>query len=275
MCVCERERERERERVYIYLHTHTQFVASLQGGAGDKGIPKAYVDVLRVLTDAAPYHEFGEMNEVLLQELGAGAEELFATFDKVPIAAASLAQVHRATLKDGMHVAVKILYPSLRKEMASDFAMFRRLGGQIKPGGYDMLWLVEDFETAIRSELGVCVCVCVFVCVCVCMNTFSDFETAIRSELDCQHEARNCEKAGELLLGRRGVKLPKVVWNLTRKDVLVMEYVPGLMRLTEPEVLVANGLKLPQCGQIVSDTLTELGSHFSKVPKPCTLNPVP
>jgi len=205
-----------------------QFVASLQGGAGDKGIPKAYVDVLRVLTDSAPFHAFDEMNQVLVEEFGVGADELFASFEKEPIAAASLAQVHRAVLKDGMHVAVKILYPSLRKEMASDFAMFRRLGGQMKPGGYDMLWLVEDFESAIRSEL------------------------------DCEHEARNCEIAARLLAGRRGVKFPQVVWDLTRCDVLVMEYVPGLMRLTEPEVLVANGLQLFQCGQLVSDALTEL-----------------
>ena len=67
-----------------------QFVASLQGGAGDKGIPKAYVDVLRVLTDAAPYHEFREMNQVLVEQFGVGAEDLFASFDEVPIAAASL-----------------------------------------------------------------------------------------------------------------------------------------------------------------------------------------
>ena len=112
--------------------------------------------------------------------------------------------------------------------MASDFAMFRRLGRQVKPGGYDMQWLVEDFETAIRSEL------------------------------DCENEARNCEIASRLLAGRGGAKCPKVVWELTRTDVLVMEYVPGLIRLTEPEVLTANGLDLVECGQQVSDALMEL-----------------
>ena len=205
-----------------------QFVASLQGGAGDKGIPKAYVDVLRVLTDAAPYRPFEEMDQVLIKEFGASGREVFAQIDETPIAAASLAQVHRATLKDGMVVAVKILYPSLRKELASDFEVFKRLGRQIKPGGYDMSWLVGNFEESIRTEL------------------------------DCEHEAINCEESSRLLAGRRGVKIPKIVWEYTRQDVLTMEYIPGMMQVTEPGVLTANGLALSDCASVVSDTLTEL-----------------
>lgn len=219
--------ELARENGGLYTKA-AQFVASLQGGAGDQGIPKPYVDVLRVLTDAAPTHEFDEMDEVLVKEFGCGAAELYARFDPVPIAAASLAQVHRATLHSGEEVAVKLLYPNLRKEMASDFAMFRRLGSQIKPGGYNMEWLVEDFEEAIKSEL------------------------------DCENEASNLEMSARLLAGRPGVRLPRVVWELTGKDVLTMEFIPGLMRMTEPSVLKANGLDLAECGQVVSDALTEL-----------------
>ena len=49
----------------------------------------------------------------------------------------------------GESVAVKLLYPALRKEMASDFAVFRMVGAQIKPGGFDLQWLVKDFEEAL------------------------------------------------------------------------------------------------------------------------------
>ncbi|EKX31453.1 hypothetical protein GUITHDRAFT_83115, partial [Guillardia theta CCMP2712] len=241
------EREEEREQVMRKVHERSarkcldlartngglytkaaQFVASLQGGAGDKGIPKPYVEVLRVLTDAAPHHPFAEMESVIVRELGSPASHIFLRFDEVPIAAASLAQVHRAQLPDGMEVAVKILYPSLRREMASDFAMFRRLGSQIRPGGYDMGWLVEDFERTLRSEL------------------------------DCEHEARNCERAAKLLEGRESVRFPRVVWSLTRKDILVMQFMHGLLRISEPEALLASGLELEECGQVVSDVLTEL-----------------
>jgi len=61
--------------------------------------------------------------------------------------------VHRGVTKEGEAVAVKILYPALRKEMASDFAVFRMVGAQIKPDGFDLQWLVKDFEDALAMEL--------------------------------------------------------------------------------------------------------------------------
>lgn len=115
-----------------------QFVASLQGGAGDKGVPAAYVKALAVLTDGAPFKEFSVMEEVLVEEYGKKGNELFKSIETLPIAAASLAQVHRAVTKEGESVAVKVLYPALRKELASDFAVFRMVGAQIKPGGLDL-----------------------------------------------------------------------------------------------------------------------------------------
>jgi len=166
-----------------------QFVASLQGGAGDKGVPKAYVQALAVLTDGAPFKDFAVMEPVLVEEFGKKGADLFKSIEHRPIAAASLAQVHRAVTKEGETVAVKLLYPALRKEMASDFAVFRVVGSQIKPGGFDLQWLVKDFEEAITMELNFetevitgttlcsctncyilssCVFVCVFICLCPC-----------------------------------------------------------------------------------------------------------
>ena len=81
------------------------------------------------------------------------AKEAFAEIDETPIAAASLAQVHRAVTKDGRTVAVKLQYPWLKHHLSSDFAVFSMFGQQIKPGGFDLSWLVRDFQVSLTAEL--------------------------------------------------------------------------------------------------------------------------
>ena len=81
---------------------------------------------------------------------------------------------------------------------------------------------------------------------------------AIQCELDLSLEAKNAEASAQLLGGRRDVRIPRVVWELTRKSVLTMEYMPGLFRVTDPAALEARGLALHECGALVSDTLAEL-----------------
>ena len=130
-----------------------QFVASLQGGAGDAGIPKAYIEALAVLTDKAPFRPFEDMDACFAEEFGMSAKEAFAEIDETPIAAASLAQVHRAVTKDGRTVAVKLQYPWLKHHLSSDFAVFSMFGQQIKPGGFDLSWLVRDFQVSLTAEL--------------------------------------------------------------------------------------------------------------------------
>ena len=129
-----------------------QFVASLQGGAGDTGIPKAYIDALSVLTDKAPFKPFAEMDGCFVEEFGKSAKDVFASIDEAPIAAASLAQVHRAVTVDGVEVAVKIQYPWLKHHLQSDFAVFAMFGQQIKPGGFDLSWIVRDFQAGSGSR---------------------------------------------------------------------------------------------------------------------------
>ncbi len=69
---------------------------------------------------------------MILEELGSSSAALFKSFERTPFAAASLAQVHKATLKDGRAVAVKVQYPELRANMASDLAVFRTMGAQAR-----------------------------------------------------------------------------------------------------------------------------------------------
>lgn len=183
-----------------------QFAASLQGGAGERGIPDEYIKALRVCTDHAPGQPFSKIDTVLLEEFGMSGRQLFKHIDEVPIAAASLGQVHRAMTKDGIEVAVKMIYPELRRELASDFAVFKTLGAQIKPGGFDLQWIVKDFEEALKKEL--------------------DFEG----------EARNAERCRKMLSHLPNVQVPAVVWNYTRKSVITTEFLDGLIRVDNREV---------------------------------------
>lgn len=205
-----------------------QFIASLQAGAGDRGIPKEYVNVLSVLTDKAPGKPFAEMAPVLAEEFGKPHTEIFRWIDETPLAAASLAQVHRAELHNGTRVAVKIIYPSLRKEMASDFAVLRTFGASIRPAGLDLTWLLADFEASLAKEL--------------------DFE----------QEASNAEQSARILAHLPAVKIPSVVREYTRKSVLTMELEDSLIRISDADKLRAAGLDPMRVGALVADTFAEM-----------------
>ena len=85
-------------------------------------VPNAYTDILGVLTDKAPFMSMQQVDEVLCAELGPEWRNSFLEFDENPIAAASLAQVHRARLQSGEEVAVKVQFPSIERQLKMDLA---------------------------------------------------------------------------------------------------------------------------------------------------------
>eukprot|EP00927_Polykrikos_kofoidii_P059932 TRINITY_DN55021_c0_g1_i1.p1 TRINITY_DN55021_c0_g1~~TRINITY_DN55021_c0_g1_i1.p1 ORF type:complete len:539 (-),score=96.38 TRINITY_DN55021_c0_g1_i1:176-1792(-) len=210
-----------RQNKGIYIKA-AQFVASLQGGAGDAGIPAVYVNRLKVLTDQAPSAAFADMDAVLLEELGGRAHDLFAEFDETPIASASLAQVHRAKTKQGVEVAVKVQYPSVKKELASDFAVFEQLGSQIKPGGFDLLPLVRDFKEFISKEL------------------------------NFDGEIYNSEKVKAQFAGVKNVKIPTAYRDLSSSRVLTQEFVRPLIKCNDPVALRDAGLNPLDVGNLLA-----------------------
>jgi len=217
-----------------------QFIASLRGGTGDRGIPAAYIEALAVFTDQAPSKSAAEIAEVLAEALDIGdwpAEDFgneptaLRSMEREPIASASLAQVHRAVLRDGSKVAIKVQYPELRKEMASDFAVFKQMGAQIQQiaQGYDLMWLVEDFEKYLSREL--------------------DF----RLEADSAEHT-----AAQLRHLSPQVFIPKVYREHSSQRVLTMELCEDLLRADDPEGLRRAGLDPLQCAQLICDTFAEM-----------------
>ena len=91
--------------------------------AFDEIVPRAYTDALRVLQDAAPARPASYVREMIAQELGVPAEDLFESIDEVPLGAASIGQVHRATLRgSGKRVVVKVQYPGIEAKFRNDLS---------------------------------------------------------------------------------------------------------------------------------------------------------
>lgn len=163
-------------------------------------LPKEFAEVLSSLQKSAPPVDYGVIASQIESELGADPETLFARFDPNAHASASIGQVHRARLKDGTEVVVKVQYPGVDKNVEGDLKNLKTLlstGGFL---GYRRKDLHEIFEE-IRDRL--------------------------YEELDYHAEASNIELFGELFRGDPRVLVPRVYKAFSSPRVLTMEYLPG------------------------------------------------
>lgn len=121
-------------------------------------VPREVIDELQLLQDSVPAADPSAIHALLEAELGATIDERFAEFDPRPIASASIAQVHRAVLRDGREVAVKVQRPGIEGRIQSDlhilYTLAHLLKGRVKlPGLYSPVGIVREFEAAMHQEL--------------------------------------------------------------------------------------------------------------------------
>jgi ubiquinone biosynthesis protein len=165
-------------------------------------LPPAYVTALTRLQDSCEPVPFADVERVIQNELGARLSRLFVEFDNVPIAAASLGQVHRAELRGGRVVAVKVQRPGIREQMASDLEILGEL--------------TEFFDThsehARRYAVG---------------EAFEQFRRALVAELDYRREAANLVALRAVLENRPRMLVPAPFDDYTTSRVLTMEFVEG------------------------------------------------
>lgn len=171
-----------------------QLVGSLPNVA-----PEAWFEMLEALQAEAPPMHFSLIREQVRRELGADPEELFASFDTNAVAAASLGQVHRATLKSGEPVAVKIQYPGIASTIRSDLANMRLLVAPLR--------FSREFENMI--------------------DVVTDIEETFAIETDYRRELEFAERARVLLSDLDGVVVPRVYRELSSERVLTLEYLEG------------------------------------------------
>jgi ubiquinone biosynthesis protein len=179
-------------------------------------LPADVVAELAKLQDAAPPVGIEDVHRVIREDLGAEAGELFDRFDDVPLASASIGQVHAARRHDGREVVVKVRRPGVEAQIEVDLQILRGIAEWAREHtragrDYDLVPLVEEFAHSLRNEL------------------------------DYVREADNVERFRRAFAGDRKVWIPTAHRDLTSSRVLTLERVTGI-KITDIEALDRLGI---------------------------------
>ena len=181
-------------------------------------VPSDVLDELQKLQDHIPAVPTDEIKAQIHRELGYPTEELFEDFEHTPLATASIAQVHRGTLKSGEKIVCKVRRPGIEAIIETDLDIMMGLAYLVEkhlPGGdlYDPVGLVREFRRTIHREL------------------------------DFSREGRTTERFAANFADDEIVRIPKVFWDYTGQTVLTLEYVSGI-KISNQDQLKEAGLDL-------------------------------
>lgn len=185
-------------------------------------LPTAYTRTLSRLQDQVPPAPYKLILERLTEEYGNPPDEVFKAFNPKPIAAASLGQVHDATLKDGRRVAVKVQYPSIEEILETDLKILGLI-----------LWWFSKFRRQFEGNV-----------------ILKEFKKLVTSELDYINEGRNAERVAKNFPGDGKVIIPEVIWEYTTKKVLTLEFIDGI-KITDTDRLKEAGFDMKEVSRLV------------------------
>jgi len=183
-------------------------------------IPGDIADELAKLQDAVPPFEWDGVAAALDHAYGRPHAEIFESFDRKPIASASVAQVHFASLRGGREVAVKILRPGIGEVIAEDVGLLYVLAGIVERA-------LPDGKRLRPREV------------------VREFENTIVDELDLVHEASNASQLRRNFADARLLVVPEVYWDFCNRDVMVMQRVNGIP-VNDVPALRAAGIDIPR-----------------------------
>ncbi len=166
-------------------------------------LPPAYTHELENLRSKVNPMPYEVVREEIINAYGKAPEEIFASFSKTPLGSASMAQVHEATTKDGQKVVVKVQRPGLYEQMKVDVDMMKK-GAKLLSKNKAISSLVD------LPEL------------------INEFWTTSKEEMDFRHEAANANRFGKQMEGLNYIKVPKILNEFTRPNILVMEDIGGI-----------------------------------------------
>jgi ubiquinone biosynthesis protein len=186
-------------------------------------LPEDIADELEKLQDQVPPFPGTLAKEILEKELKSPIENIFTNFDLVPLASASIAQVHAATLKNGKEVVVKIVRPGIEKLIFRDIGLL-----------YSAATLAEKFlpqGKRLRPK-----------------EVIAELERSLFYELDLLHEGANASQLRRNFLGSSLLYIPEVFWEYSSHKVLVMERISGIP-ISDTKALKEQGIDLKKLAE--------------------------
>jgi len=165
-------------------------------------LPESYLKALARLQDKVKPFPYAEVEQIVASELGVRLSKAFSYFEEQHLAAASLGQVHRAALRDGRPVVVKVQRPEIRKQIAEDFEVLEEIAG----------FFEEHTDIGRRYRFG---------------KILAEFKSSILQELDYQREASNLTTLANNLKEFPHILVPLPVLDYSSRSVLTMDYVSG------------------------------------------------
>ena len=158
---------------------------------------------LESLTDSCKPFKVSVFKQIVEKELGDSIENIFESFDEKPLAAASLAQVHTAKLKNGTEVVIKVLRPNIRRKVKKNLRL-------LKASAKVFSYLYKDSYRLKPNEV------------------IRDYETTILKELDLRLEASNTNLTRKNFLHSNELYIPEVYWDFTTSNIMVLEKIDGI-----------------------------------------------
>ncbi len=178
-------------------------------------LPVEYIQELSKLQDEVPPFPTVEARAIVVRELGAPIEDIFASFEDAPVAAASLGQVYRATLQTGQTVAVKVQRPDIRDRVEFDILVLRRVAR-----------ILDRYPNLIRGVDW--------------QGTLTEFHQTINEEMDYHQEISNAEMFRKNFAEWKQVYVPTIYQVFSTRQLIVMEFIEGL-KVTDTDGLRAVG----------------------------------
>lgn len=186
-------------------------------------LPDDIADELEKLQDRVPPFPGELAKKIIEQKFNKPVENIFSSFEVVPLASASIAQVHAAQLQDGRKVVVKILRPNIEKIIRRDIGLL-----------YSVAKLTEYFlPHGKKLHL---------------REIVAEFERSITYELDLLHEGANASQLRRNFINSNLLYVPEVFWDFSNKDILVMERVDGIP-ISDIETLKQSGINLKKLAE--------------------------